>query len=539
MKLRKSICILLLLAIGLSVIFMTLNPTIAGSGTMPILSVVPDGVAGGTSNSTQIPAVVVGSTFTVDVRVDNTGSVKPGISGLTYNLTFDPTVLKLTAFKVKQTSFWGSAASDITDPLVQGNGSFIENAIIINAGNPGEATTNSGVATTLTFQVLSTGKTNIALKPSDVGIAYMDYPDNAGNSYNVAASIVNAVYGPSPSAPPHGPAASFTPTDGSTFVFNTTVQLNASSSQPGFDVQTCNITSYAWRLEYLNGTTLTSLTGVTPTFNASALGAFRVILIVTANDTQASPSPSYTSTNSTSAIIDILSSPKSAMLDVFTDTGGIGPGTSSGLYAPLQLVQIYGNLTNSNGSPVTDQDVDFSILNLKNTIILVRQGVTNGSGIASSTFRLPNPDPTAPQYNMGTWSITAAVNISNVIVSDFTNFTFNYQSGIENVNIPATIHTSQTIPIQLTIDNRYLSSQWTQLSITLFDSAGIPIGSANVAAPQQLQNITIVDSAITIPSWAFTGQATAYLCLLTNSTSASAQNIPLCPETTATFQILP
>jgi hypothetical protein len=49
----------------------------------------------------------------------------------------------------------------------------------------------------------------------------------------------------------------------------------------------------------------------------------------------------------------------------------------------------------------------------------------------------------------------------------------------------------------------------------------------------QMQNFTVVDATINIPSWAFTGQATAYLCLLTATGAA------LAPENVANFQILP
>ena len=229
-------------------------------------------------------------------------------------------------------------------------------------------------------------------------------------------------------------------------------------------------------------------------------------------------------------------SPQSVNIDVFTDEGGTGANTTAGSYGPLQIVQLYGSVTSDN-IPIPEENVSFSVENSNGSTITVRQGTTNQTGIASANFRLPVPDPSAPQDNFGIWSIVASVNASNVIVSDAVNFTFNYQGGIENISIPAGVPRSETLPIQLTINNQEILTQWTELSITIFDQAGIPVRSVTVVPNQQTQNITFIDTAITIPSWAFTGQAIAYFCLLTNSTST--QYIPVAPETAASFQILP
>ncbi len=536
MKHKTLLCILLVILIGISGFSMTFHLISADASTTPILSVVPTGDPGATVNSTQIPAVAVGSTFTVDIRIDNIGSVTPGINGLSYNLTYNPSVLKISADHSKQASFWGATSSDVASIITQIPGILTESALIVPSGAPNEATNTPGVATQITFTVLAAGQSNISFAPSDVGVAYLCYPDSAGNSHDVVANTVDALYGSSAGLV-YGPTANFTPADGSSFAVGSTVNLDASSSQPGFDAQTCNITNYSWSVEYFNGTTFTSLTGETATFKASVDGIFRIILIVTANDTQVTHNPEYISTNSTSALINVVSSLQSVNFDVFTNQGGIGPGASGGLYGPLQLVQIYASMTDSNGLPITDQNVLFTIQNSNSTVIAVIQGVTNETGLASCSFRLPTPDPNAPQNNFGKWSITATANVTGTLVSDTANFIFSYQSGIENVTIPTSVQISETLPIQLTINNQQLSSQLTQLSITIFDQAGIPIGSTTIATTQQTQNITVIDAAITIPPWAYTGQATAYFCLLTNTTNT--QYIPIAPETSVTFQIMP
>ncbi len=200
LKRKTSLCSLLVIIIAISVFSMEFHLVSADNTSTPVLSVVPTGAPGATVNSTQIPAVAVGSTFTVDIRVNNIGNVTPGIDGLSYSLTYDPSVLNVTAFQTKQTSFWGYDSSDITSIVTQvPAGTFTESAIILPSGAPDEATNTPGVATQVTFTVLAAGQSNITFAPSDVGIAFLDYPDSAGVGHDIVASTVDAIYGVLPS----------------------------------------------------------------------------------------------------------------------------------------------------------------------------------------------------------------------------------------------------------------------------------------------------------------------------------------------------
>jgi hypothetical protein len=530
MKHKPLICLAIISLLLLSA-FSLANHFISATSA-PVLSV----VLSGTTSTTNIPAQAVGTTFEVDVRVDNIASVNPGVNGISYNLTWDPLVLECIN---QADNNWLPGQEPLGDiPADNTQGLVIIGQVAFDATNRNACATTPGVSATFTFQVLSSGICTIGLGISRPGVPYLTYPPGTGNNnYSpvIGTTVVNATYGISPSLLPHGPTASFTPVDGSTFLIGTTVTLNASSSQPGYDTQTYNITNYAWSVEYLNDTTFASLSGETATFTASAEGTFRIILIVYANDTQASPSPSYTNTNSATALITVVPSMQVVSIEVSTSGGGSGSGASSVIYGPLQLVQMYASVTYS-GISMPDQNVLFSIQNSNDSIVSTRDSLTNQTGIASANFTIPPIDPTSPQYSFGAWSIIASVDILNTTVTNTTNFTFSYQSGIQNVTLPASIHRTQTLPIELTINNQYLSAQWTQLSITVFDYAGEPIGSTIMMTSQQTQNITVVDATITIPSWVFTGQATAYFCLLTNSTNGLYTSIA--PETTATFNIL-
>ncbi len=417
MKRKSLMCLILIVIVVFSVFSMTTRFIDAVNN--PVLSVVLSG-----TTSTNSISSAVGATFNVDVRVDNIGSVTPGVNCVSYGLTWNPAVLSCTA---KSDNSWLPSQSSMGDlPLNSTSGMEIIGQIAFDISNPAACATTGGVSVNFTFQVVSAGTCTIGLQPSDVGVAYLTYPDSQGNSHNVVG----------------------------------TTTLNA-------------------------------------TFTSSA--------------------PSNSLVN----------------IDVFTSKGGVGKSASGGAYGPLQMVPTYALVT-YGGASMPNENVMFTILDANGTSYY-RQGVTNESGVATiqPSFRLPAPDYGSPHTSFGKWSITASVTVSGATMSDNVTFTFAYLTGIGNVTIPASTHRNESLPIQLTINNQEISAQWTKLSITLFDHAGAPIGSSIITASGQTENITVVDAAITIPSWAFTGQATAYLCLLSNST-----NVPLAPESTAKFNIL-
>ncbi len=239
-----------------------------------------------------------------------------------------------------------------------------------------------------------------------------------------------------------------------------------------------------------------------------------------------SPPPTPTPSPSPSS----NSSSQNGTIQVFTDKGGIG-ASSGGTYGPQDLLRIYGLVTYQNVT-VSNQSVLFSLQNSNGTTISVGNGVTNQSGIANVEYRLPAPNPNSTIIAFGTWTITASANVSQNILTNATRFNFNYLSNIENIQMPASVQRLQTIPIELTIDNGLFATPCSELDITIFDQANVPIGSFTYTNTIQMQNFTVIDLSLTIPQSAFTGQATAYICLLT------ANGTALAPETIANFQIL-
>ncbi len=226
------------------------------------------------------------------------------------------------------------------------------------------------------------------------------------------------------------------------------------------------------------------------------------------------------------------STTQNATLLVFTDKGGLGTGMS-GTYGPQDLLKIYGLVTYHNLT-VSNLTVSFTMQNPNGTTITVGNGVTNQSGIANVEYRLPAPQPNSTNSVFGTWKITASADISSqIIVTNATIFNFNYLSNIESIKMSASVYRSETVPIELTIDNGLFATPCSELDITIFDQANTPIASFTYTNTDQMQNFTVIDLTTTIPAWAFAGQASIYICMLT------ADGTALAPETAGVFQILP
>lgn len=222
---------------------------------------------------------------------------------------------------------------------------------------------------------------------------------------------------------------------------------------------------------------------------------------------------------------------KVANIDVFTDKGGIGPNVSSGSYGPQELVQMYALVTYGNAS-IANQNVAFYVKNANGTLIATRVESTNLTGIASAEYRMPPSDPNGTETSLGVWSITGTVNVTQTTLSDTTNFTFGYLSGITNIQMPSTIQPLENLPIDVTITSLSNLTVWSELDITLFDHAQEPIGSYTTTNTQASQNAT-VNASIFVPGWAFLGQGTVDICLLSSDGTAIGT------ENTSNFQIVP
>ncbi|MCW4053227.1 MAG: hypothetical protein NWE78_08495 [Candidatus Bathyarchaeota archaeon] len=104
-------------------------------------------------------------------------------------------------------------------------------------------------------------------------------------------------------------------------------------------------------------------------------------------------------------------------IDVFTQRGGEGKLVASPPFCPDEDVILYANVTFS-GFPEQNKFVAFQIFDpYGETYILY--GSTNGSGVASGNFRLPEAET---QDDLGIWTVLATVNVAETIVGDSVDF---------------------------------------------------------------------------------------------------------------------
>ncbi len=164
---------------------------IKASSAVPTLRVVQSG----TTNVTQLPILQIGSTFSADVRVDNTGSNIQGVNSVSFTLTWNSTILKCINAADGNYLPSQSNANDIPPDNTIGTVTF--GLITHDVNNPLACAANgsSGVVATVTFQVLSLGSTNLAIVLTNPNIAYLTYLDGNGVSHEVTnTQIVDASY---------------------------------------------------------------------------------------------------------------------------------------------------------------------------------------------------------------------------------------------------------------------------------------------------------------------------------------------------------
>ncbi len=552
MKHKTLLCIVLVVIIGISVFSMV---HIINADTQPVVRV----VLSGTASNSSIQPVNVGQSFSVDVRVDNTGSISPGINGASFAVTWNPAVLNCTN-AADGKAFWGSKATYIDLSPDNTNGIAVFNQIILDTSNPTAVSAQTtGVLAALTFQVLSVGQSNINLQPSDVGVAYLTYPTvgpTGGISNDILTSTVNAIYGatsptPAPTATPtptptpsptptpnpsvHGPKAIISTQNGTIYGVGAPILLDGSSSTLGYDNQTCSITNYGWLVQYQNNTLFGAYSGQAVSIVVPNPTYLLVTLSVTAPDLTIPPSAAYTNTSATSIWIKVEPAQQLTSIDLFTDKGGLGPNATSPGFIPGELVQLYAYVTDKGAAVANPEQVLFTVFDPNGTIISITSAPTNSTGYAYQEYRTPWFDNGTTDF--GIWTVLASVEISQVVVSDTASFMYNYPVIItqNGITIPAAVARGSNMNIQVTFQNIDNSTNWMFLAITIYDNESVPINAILINANTISGNTASAN--VIIPPWAFVGTATVYVNIL--SQSPAAGGVPVCPEQSAVFKILP
>lgn len=473
----------------------------------------------------------VGSTFSIVLHIDNVNNLWQWAAGLSWN----PAVLLLQG-SPKEGPFLKNEGSTLFPPAAVDNtlGVLYEMGSVLMSSS---SASGSGDLATVTFKVVGQGHsdiniTNPVLRDPGVSPGAPHLPIEFTFT-NATFDFPSANPSPSPSNSPspspgqtnstseHSPTAKFIPEEGMFYLKGDKIVLDATQSTGGYDLagtnETCPISNYAWRVEYLNGTVFKTFSGQIANFAASVEADFRIILIVTAIDPHPPSFATFSATDSTSAIVHVQSAETATNIDVFTEKGGMGKNTAGGPYGPDELIEVYAHVTYHNSSLV-NKDVAFTIRNQNGTDSGVRVGRTNAEGVAYAEFRLPWPDTDNPEIFFGNWSILATVDVSQVTVNDTVTFSYNYIITTQGVSVPAFVQKLDNIPINITVNslNESPTSSMT-IAITVFDSYKVPIYSFILPNIKPTLGNSTITATIFIPSWAFLGQATIYVNVLTDA----------------------
>lgn len=501
---------------------------------LPILAITPIAQAQSTVISLEggpVTGVDVGETFDLTLQITDAVDVFAWKVALDY----DPSVVEFVSASEEPflssagaTFFQGIAANDVLCSMMSLVG-----------------VDGSGALATITFEVVGYTTGPVAINLIDTELLDSDAAHNLIAHTTVGTTIDN----PAPSA--SAPTAKFTPAAGTWYTVGDLIELDASTSLPGFDSLpapgTSNpVTDWAWEIDLENdGSVDMTFSGETSSFTAASGSTnpfeIAITLTVTAPDADASEThQDYVETNSVTKVINVQDVPSGAYLDVFTDRGGEGPAAVSDAYGPQELITIYAEVT-YNDAPVIGKDVAFEIIDITGETIAYRSGRTNATGFATVSYRTPWMDEN-PEDLFGTWNITATVDVSEVVISDYVTFEFNYIIRIVDVDVVdaygnsvSSVARGETVNVKITYENIRAVDVDSIIAITVYDEASVPVVASYVSVSCTAGATAEVTLNGVIPSWSFVGQGTAF----GNAYDQLPQlmGVPFCPEVSANFQI--
>lgn len=215
------------------------------------------------------------------------------------------------------------------------------------------------------------------------------------------------------------------------------------------------------------------------------------------------------------------------VLDLFTQKvpfGGKGPNIPSDAFQPQELVILYANVT-YNGAAVVGKLVSFQVegpANALSNITVSGTGITNSSGLATFSFRIPWPSEHPEEIVFGIWSAVATVDVAQVAVEDTLTFRVGWILQITSIAtlnselMPQTTFFLQDIVnFNLTVENIAMVEKTGTITLEVEDAAGHPI--INI----MIENLTFqpgennVNGSSRIPSTATIGNATVWAAIYT------------------------
>jgi hypothetical protein len=190
---------------------------------------------------------------------------------------------------------------------------------------------------------------------------------------------------------------------------------------------------------------------------------------------------------------------------------------TNNVFAPFEEVELCANVTYRN-APVSSLAVSFEIrgpLNSSHPTVLIRSAITDPSGTATITFRIPMNNQTENAI-LGTWQVFSAVSTTAGPILGNLTFEVKYPVEINKISFlniegdEQNRFSKDNIRIQLTLENTNLRLKVVNVTADFKDSSHASIGKIRI------QNVNLESDANTqvehefeIPTEAALGEATA------------------------------
>jgi PKD repeat protein len=233
------------------------------------------------------------------------------------------------------------------------------------------------------------------------------------------------------------------------------------------------------------------------------------------------------------------------MIDLYTQKepyGGKGPNQTSDAFGPQEEVILYANVT-YKGEPAQSTIVAFEVHGPTNSVenfTLIRTALTNASGVAMISFRMPWPCENAETIIFGTWTAIAKVKVVEETVED--TLTFRVGWIVEIVSIwtineklqPQTRFARGTcVGVEMVLRNIAMTPKNASFTLVVYDSESQPIANTALEDVEVKPGETSISvlCKLLIPKWALYGYATVYA----NAYTALPQlgGVAYCPEVSA------
>ncbi len=237
-----------------------------------------------------------------------------------------------------------------------------------------------------------------------------------------------------------------------------------------------------------------------------------------------------------------------AKIDLFTQNepySGRGLNMPSDAFGPEQRVLLYAFVM-FNDAPVESVLVAYET-SLPNGTCFYLSAVTNSSGFAVANFTTYMPRGNVEEGDVfGLWSVLAKSSIDGFEFQDTMTFKVGWivklisvRAIYENLTDGTVFGLGGKVGFEVSLRSIAMSLKSAMITIVIQDEVHVPVSYLVIRDFQVQPNEKLVYAyfRLTIPTWAFVGDAAVYVSALTGP--ASEGGIPYCPEVTTSFYISP